>query len=66
MTHGVQWGGGQMEDDLLTGETHLVQGCCKEQGPCQWGLQNWGAGEGVGIQARSLQEGWGPVEGHLE
>lgn len=54
------------EEDLLTGGTHLGRGCCTGRGLCQWGLQNWGAGEGVGVQARCLQEGWGPVEGHLE
>lgn len=63
-TH-VQRGRGQAEEDLLTGDTHLVRGCCEGRGLCQWGLQSWGAGEGEGAQARCLQEGGGPVEGRL-
>lgn len=55
--HIVQVGQSDMQDELLTGGTHLVQGCCKSRGLCQWGLQRQGAGEGVGVQGESLQRG---------
>ena len=60
-----QRGRGQTEEHLLSVDTYLVWGCCKGQGLRQLGLKNWGAGEGVGVQAGRLREGWGPG-GHLE
>lgn len=56
-------GGWGQDEPLLGRTTHLVQGCCKEQGLCQGGLQRQAAGGGAGGQAGSLQRGLGPVGG---
>lgn len=57
--------GWQLTEARQPFDTHLVWGCRRQRGPCQWGPRRQGAEVGAEEQAGSRGEGWGFVGGHL-